>query len=33
MNVTYAFFLHNYAEKNRWYTTVKKLLAEGDNWR
>ena len=31
MNVTYAFFLHIFAGKNRWYTTVKKLLAEGEN--
>lgn len=30
MNVTCAFFLRIVAEKNRWYTTVKKLLAEGD---
>ena len=33
MNVTCGFFLHICARKNRWYTTVKKLLAEGDNWR
>jgi len=31
MNVTYAFSLHICAEKNRWYTTVKKLLARDDN--
>ena len=31
MNIIYAFFLHIFANKNRWYTTVKKLLAQDDN--
>lgn len=31
MNIMHTFFLHIFAEKNRWYTTMKKLLAEADN--